>query len=269
MKNEKDIKLKQSNKLILATHKMNIQQLRLFFYVCSNYKGDLTVKIPIDDLYLTLAYQGGEQRQLLKKAIPSMMKSALIHIEDNNGERWSVAITDSYITKDEQEAHFTFNNSVKNELDEIRNYTWLYLSNLTGMSSTYAIRLYEFFAMRLGSQNMKEKFDYDINQLREYLDCSDKYPRFEAFERKVLNVAKEQINKKTNIQMSYKKMKTKQKITSIKFSFKWKSKEDIIDVKYTVHDENEFTTEEKVLNHSNSDINEVDQEALNILKQFD
>lgn len=234
-----DLKLKQSNKLILATHKMDIQQLRLFFYACSKYRGELDINVPIADLYSVLAYQSGGQRELLNKAIPKMMSSALVHIDDEKGERWSVVITDSFISKDGKSVHFTFNKSVKKELDEIEKYTWMYLENLTGMSSIYAVRLYEFFVMRLGSQNKKGTFDYDMERLRNYLDCSDKYPRFETFDRKVLKVAQEQINEKTNIHISYKKVKTKQKITSIKFSFKWKSSKDIVDVKHTVHDPNE------------------------------
>lgn len=41
---QSDLKIKQSNNLILATHKMDIQQMRLFFYACSQYKGDLDIK---------------------------------------------------------------------------------------------------------------------------------------------------------------------------------------------------------------------------------
>lgn len=232
---DKDLKLKQSNNLILATHRMNIQQMRLFFYACSQYQGDLDIEVSIDDINRILAYQGGNQREIIKNAIPTLMQSALVHIDDENGERWSIAITDSYIKNDNKTVRFTFNKTVQKELEELRGYTWLYLSNLTGMSSTYAVRIYEFFAMRLGSQNKKDTFDFDLNKLRIYLDCTNKLEDFRNFERTVLKKAEKEINEKTNIKMSYKKIKTGRSITSISFTFKWKSKADVIDVKTEEH----------------------------------
>ena len=232
---DKDLKLKQSNNLILATHRMNIQQMRLFFYACSQYQGDLDIEVSIDDINRILAYQGGNQREIIKNAIPTLMQSALVHIDDENGERWSIAITDSYIKNDNKTVRFTFNKTVQKELEELRGYTWLYLSNLTGMSSTYAVRIYEFFAMRLGSQNKKDSFDFDLNKLRIYLDCTNKLEDFRNFERTVLKKAEKEINEKTNIKMSYKKIKTGRSITSILFTFKWKSKADVIDVKTEEH----------------------------------
>ena len=234
---DKDLKLKQSNNLILATHRMNIQQMRLFFYACSQYQGDLDIEVSIDDINRILAYQGGNQREIIKNAIPTLMQSALVHIEDENGERWSIAITDSYIKNDNKTVKFTFNKTVQKELEELRGYTWLYLSNLTGMSSTYAVRIYEFFAMRLGSQNKKDTFDFDLNKLRIYLDCTNKHEDFRNFERTVLKKAEKEINEKTNIKMSYKKIKTGRSITNIKFTFSWKNKTDVIDVKTKVQQE--------------------------------
>ena len=234
---DKDLKLKQSNNLILATHRMNIQQMRLFFYACSQYQGDLDIEVSIDDINRILAYQGGNQREIIKNAIPTLMQSALVHIDDENGERWSIAITDSYIKNDNKTVRFTFNKTVQKELEELRGYTWLYLSNLTGMSSTYAVRIYEFFAMRLGSQNKKDTFDFDLNKLRIYLDCTNKLEDFRNFERTVLKKAEKEINEKTNIKMSYKKIKTGRSITHIKFTFSWKNKTDVIDVKTKVQQE--------------------------------
>ena len=209
----------------------------MFFYACSQYQGDLDIEVSIDDINRILAYQGGNQREIIKNAIPTLMQSALVHIEDENGERWSIAITDSYIKNDNKTVKFTFNKTVQKELEELRGYTWLYLSNLTGMSSTYAVRIYEFFAMRLGSQNKKDTFDFDLNKLRIYLDCTNKLEDFRNFERTVLKKAEKEINEKTNIKMSYKKIKTGRSITNIKFTFSWKNKTDVIDVKTKVQQE--------------------------------
>ena len=172
---QSDLKIKQSNNLILATHKMDIQQMRLFFYACSQYKGDLDIKISLEEVNRVLTEntgnRGGNQRERIRETIPTLMRNAIVHIEDEKGEEWCSALRRSRLNKDDT-VIFTFDKSIQKELEELRGYTWMYLSNLTGMTSTYSVRLYEFFAMRLGNANKSSKFDYDINKLRLYLDLS-------------------------------------------------------------------------------------------------
>lgn len=242
---ENNLKLKQSNNLILATHKMNINQMRIFFYVCSQYKGNLKLTLSFDEMNKVLNINRGTiQKETLISSISSMMKSAFVNLKIDDDDEYCEAPVFIIARKKATEdiMTFEFNPHVAKELEELRGYTWLYLSNLTGMSSTYGVRLYEFLAMRLGSNNKRESFDFDINKLRLYLDCVNKYARFETFERKVLKVAKEQINTKTNITMDYKKIKVGAKISSIKFSFKWKNKSEVEVIDQEEVDDN-FTKE--------------------------
>lgn len=263
-----DLKLKQSNNLILATHKMNINQMRLFFYACSQYKGNLEIEVSVDEVNRILVEntknRGGHQRELIKETIPTLMRNAIVHIEDEDGEEWCSALRKSRLNKDDT-VIFTFDKSIQKELEELRGYTWMYLSNLTGMTSTYSVRLYEFFAMRLGTQNMSGTFDYDLNKLRLYLDCTNKYKDFRDFNKRILLQAEKEINEKTNIRMSYTKKKTGRSVTSIKFTFKWKSKDDVIDVKHTVHDTNEPPAGQTTIDDYLSESKEV----LEMLKKYD
>lgn len=91
--------------------------------------------------------------------------------------------------------------------------------------------------MRLGANNSKKKFEFDLNKLRLYLECVRKYKDFRDFNKRVLMQAEKEINEKSNIRMSYKKVKTGRSITSILFTFKWKSKANVIDVKTKVQQE--------------------------------
>lgn len=245
-----DFKLKQSNNLILATHKMNINQMRLFFYACSQYKGDLDIEISLEDVNRVLTEntgnRGGNQRERIRETIPTLMRNAIVHIEDEKGEEWCSALRKSRLNKDDTVV-FTFDKSIQKELEELRGYTWMYLSNLTGMTSTYSVRLYEFFAMRLGNANKSSKFDFDLNKLRLYLDCVNKYKRFDLFDMRVLKQANKEINEKSNVHMSYKKIKNGRSITSILFTFKWKTKADVIDVKTEVHQKPMNSTEQMEL----------------------
>ena len=154
--------------------------MRLFFYACSQYKGDLDIKISLEEVNRVLTEntgnRGGNQRERIRETIPTLMRNAIVHIEDEKGEEWCSALRRSRLNKDDT-VIFTFDKSIQKELEELRGYTWMYLSNLTGMTSTYSVRLYEFFAMRLGNANKSSKFDYDINKLRLYLDCTKKIQR--------------------------------------------------------------------------------------------
>ena len=138
----------------------------------------------------------------------------------------------------------------------------MYLSQLTGMTSTYSVRLYEFFAMRLGSQNKKETFDFDLNKLRIYLDCTNKYKRFDLFDMRVLKQAKKEINEKSNIKMSYKKIKTGRSITSIKFTFSWKNKADVIDTSAIEIEDSDILDGQMKMDLDN-------EECLDLLKKYD
>lgn len=272
MKN--DLKLRQSNNLILATHRMSIQQMRLFFYACSQYKGNLEIEVSLEDVNRVLTEdtgnRGGKQRDEIRETIPTLMRNAIVHIEDEKGEEWCSALRKSRLNKDDTVV-FTFDKSIQKELEELRGYTWMYLSNLTGMSSTYSIRLYEFFAMRLGSQNNKQTFDFDLNKLRLYLDCTKKYKDFRDFNKRILIQAEKEINEKTNIKMSYKKIKTGRSVTSIKFSFGWKSKDDVIDVEHTVHDPNDPPAGQMDLEDYGVEVEltKDQKEAMEMLKEYD
>lgn len=268
-------KVRQSNNLILATHKMSTQQMRLFFYACSQYKGDLEVEVSLDDINRVLTEdtgnRGGKQRDKIREAIPTLMRNAIVHIEDEEGEEWCSALRKSRLNKDDT-VIFTFDKSIQKELEEIRGYTWMYLSNLTGMKSTYSIRLYEFFAMRLGANNKKEKFDFDLNKLRLYLDCTKKYKAFCDFDKRVLKQARKEINEKTNILMEYTKVIKKRSVVSIKFSFKWKSKDDAIDVEHTVHDPNDPPAGQQTIYDAgveDEELTKEKKEAMEMLKEYD
>lgn len=269
-----DLKLRQSNNLILASHQMSINQMRIFFYVCSQYKGDLRLSLSFDEMNKILnPSQGTNQKELLISNISTMMKSAFVNLQIDEDDEYCEAPVFIMARKkrNEDTMKFEFNPHIAKELEELRGYTWMYLSNLTGMNSQYAVRLYEFFAMRLGSHNMKGTFDFDINKLRMFLDCTNKYSRFEAFERRVLKVAKEQINEKTNIKMSYKRAKTGRSYNSIIFSFAWKSKNDVIDVEHTVHDPNEPLPGQTDLEDYGVEVEltKDQKEAMEMLKEYD
>ena len=243
-----DLKLKQSNNLILSTHKMNVNQMRIFFYVCSQYQGDLRLSLSFSEMNKIInKNRGTAQKELLLSNISSMMRNAFVDLKVDEDDEYfeSPVFIMARKKKNEDVMNFEFNPHVAKELEELRGYTWMYLSQLTGMSSQYSIRLYEFFVMRLGTEHKSEKFNFDINKLRMYLDCTNKYKINADFEKKVIKVAEKEINEKSNIHVKYKKLPggRGKPVTSILFTFKWKNKAEAITVNY---EENELSEAEQM-----------------------
>jgi len=95
-----------------------------------------------------------------------------------------------------------------------QNFTDVPLQIVLRLRSKYAIRLYELL------RRYKDTgFRIDtISELREKLGVEKwEYPRFEAFERRVLLPAVKEINKETDLLVSYKKIKKGRRIERIEF----------------------------------------------------
>jgi plasmid replication initiation protein len=95
-----------------------------------------------------------------------------------------------------------------------REFTQYKLSQITKLSSLYAIRIYEM----LKKQENFGKRTFFIDDLRKKLNISDnKLKAFKDFRLKVLEIAKREINSKTDILIDFKFIKTGKKITATQF----------------------------------------------------
>jgi len=101
------------------------------------------------------------------------------------------------------------------------NFTKYQLENVLSLSSFYAIRIYELCKQY---EKIKERM-IEVEKLKEILKIQDKYKKYNHFKEKVLEIAKREINEKTDINISFEEIKTGRKVTSIKFLIEKKEKE--------------------------------------------
>jgi len=94
------------------------------------------------------------------------------------------------------------------------------IEKIRGMSSVYAVRLYELLLQYLSSG----KREIEITWLKEILQLTGEYQRIDNFKRNVIDLAVQQINKHSDIKVSYVQKKTGRLITH--FIFDIKSKEN-------------------------------------------
>lgn len=101
-----------------------------------------------------------------------------------------------------------------------REFTKYALSDIAGINSAYAIRIYEL----LVQYRQIGKREISVDSLRIMLELGKKYPLFADFKKRVIDTAVDQINEYSPLKVTYEQKKTGRKVTQIIFSFKEKSK---------------------------------------------
>ena len=101
-----------------------------------------------------------------------------------------------------------------------REFTKYALSDIAGINSAYAIRIYELLVQyrQIGNREIS------VETLRTMLELGKKYPLFADFKKRVIDTAVDQINEYSPLKVEYEQKKTGRKVTHIYFSFKEKDK---------------------------------------------
>lgn len=96
------------------------------------------------------------------------------------------------------------------------NFTKFLLGQASKLNSIYSLRLYELLAQHRTNKNISM---FDLEILRGQLCLEDKeYRRMSDFKRRVLDLAVNEINEKTDLKVSYEQEKKKGTIIGFKFS---------------------------------------------------
>ena len=101
-----------------------------------------------------------------------------------------------------------------------REFTKYSLSDIAGMNSAYAIRIYEL----LSQYKSIGKREIPVETLRQMLELGKRYSLFADLKRWVVDTAVNQINEHSPLHVTYEQKKTGRKVTHIVFFFKEKAK---------------------------------------------
>ena len=100
-------------------------------------------------------------------------------------------------------------------------FTRFALEQVASMKSVYSVRLYEL--LNQWKQAKKARFDLDVFRAQLGIEV-DEYKAMNDFKKRVLQVAIDEINEKSDIQVSYEQEKKGRKITGFKFKVLTKDK---------------------------------------------
>ena len=97
-------------------------------------------------------------------------------------------------------------------------FTQYQLKNVLQFSSFYALRIYELIKCFDGKQRgSKDLVEFTVQELREAVDCIDRYKLFADFKRRVLDIAVGEINEKSDIEIVPEYTKEGRAIKKVRF----------------------------------------------------
>lgn len=99
-----------------------------------------------------------------------------------------------------------------------KDYTKFTLENILSLSSSHAIKLYQFLVLIKNKHSSQEK-KITVDELRLMFGVSEtkSYSEYKHFKQRILEIAEREINEKTDINFSYSEKKNGRKVESIIF----------------------------------------------------
>ena len=135
---------------------------------------------------------------------------------------WFSSIVPCHNESDDVCIKFRFNPDLKPFLLKLNQYVRINLDEVSGLESFYSLRFYQIFKANLAKQSKHAKTVtkvYELAELRQLFGAKKKYEEFKYFNRDILTKATEEINDKTGLFVRYETIRTKRKVTHIKFLF--------------------------------------------------
>jgi plasmid replication initiation protein len=225
----------QNNKLVESPKFITLQEQRLFIFLISklnpNNPADTTFRIPIDEFAKAI---GGDIDNAYSsvRSIVKKLSSNIITIKGfEDGCKTTMDIPLLGYAKywhGKGYADIKISDEIAPYLFDLKDrYTSYKLTQITRLSSIYAIRIYELLKQY---ENLKKR-SFFIDDLRKTLAIKEiQYKRFNDFRKYVLDIAKKEINEKTDLKIDYELKKTGKKFTVINFSIVPKDEKKQFDV---------------------------------------
>lgn len=215
--------VKKSNALVNASYTISLTEQRMILLAIATAGGKADVPMRVD----AAAYAGqfGVSRstayESLREASATLFERRFTFQEETpKGLKTTLSRWVSHVSYAEGAGcvELMFSPHVQPLLCELeRKFTHYALEQVSGLTSVYAVRLYELLiAWRSTGQTPV----FPVAEFRQKLGVEpDEYPRMTDFKRRVLDAAIKQINKHTDITATYDQIKAGRSINGFSFGF--------------------------------------------------
>ncbi len=218
------------NKLIEANYKLTLQEQKLILTLAREItKEDNNFKkcvFTVEQLSEILSLEKKGYYSELKEITKSLI-SRVIQIKEPDGLLQVSWLNSAKYYDNKGIVELSFSNDLKPYLLQLgEHFTKLDFSQIVALNSVYAIRIYELCKQY---EKLKER-TMELRELRKVLGANEEksYEIYNRFKVKVLSVAEKEINKKTDLNISFEEIKTGRKVTAVKFSISSKEKQNNI-----------------------------------------
>lgn len=220
------LKISRDNALINASYRLSLTEMHIVLYgigLINPMQPDfpLTYCINIDRFAKIFNREHGQIYKEVKEAVLKRFWERDFSYVDKNGEtiifRWLTKI--SY-KDDTGYIKIKFSEDLQPYLHNLQgNFTAYYIDKIANFKSIYSVRLYEHAIMALNkNETNKDKFNLLISDIKKQLELGNKYNRFSNLKIRVLEKAKEEINKCSDLNFDYKVIKLGRSPHQIEFS---------------------------------------------------
>lgn len=210
----------QDNRLIDSPRFFSLQEQRLFIFLVSKLNPenpeDITFRLPVVEFAKALGIPEKDAIRDLKRITKDFMKRVIeIYNKDENSQTLVHIVSFAKYWLGKGYADIKISDEIAPYLFQLKErFTTYKLTQITRLSSIYAIRIYEILKKheKIGSRKLF------IDELRKILAIKDnQYKRFNDFSKGVLEIAKKEINVKTDLEIDYKLIKNGRKFEVIEF----------------------------------------------------
>jgi plasmid replication initiation protein len=215
----------KDNRIIEASYRLTLKEQRIVLFCIRQINSN--EPLTESKLFTISASEYSSVFGMTKDAAFREIKAAMdqlyersIKVIDDSGKtddyRW---ISRKSVVMPAQTIGFRFATDIAPFLSNLKGrFTKYQFMNVRNMGSVFSIRIYEM----LMQWKIKKTMIITIDQLKDRLQVSDKYPAFANVKQKVIDPAIAEINEFSDITANYELLKVGRKVVSVKFTFEFK-----------------------------------------------
>lgn len=220
------LKVSKNNALINASYRLSLTEMQIVLYGIglanpTQPNFPLAYSVNIDRFAKMFDRKHGDIYKEVKNAIVRRLWNRDFSYIDKEGKTVTLRWLTKMIYQDKTGyIEIKFSEDIQPYLHNLQtNFTTYYIDQIVKFKSIYSVRFYEYALMELNEKKINRiKYKLLISDIKKQLDISDKYARFCDFKPYVLDKAKEEINKFSDLNLDYKIIKHGRAPYEIEFS---------------------------------------------------
>ena len=231
---EKNLIVSKEKSFVQAIYRVSLDEQRLLHYAIAKvhptqHKNRLLYDIEIAKLAKFYGIEDTKnQYKYFREAIERLFNRRVQYRDEINNRDVICRFISEFQDDRQGILALEFTTSFKNLISFNKEFLSYSLEKTVGMTSATSVRIYEILLLSLKQSQLKTiNRPFKIDEFKKMLGLEDKYPRFSNFKTYVLEVAQKQINKHTDLNISYEVKKMGRTPTTIAFKVKYKVKRKI------------------------------------------